>query len=378
MKYQVYALWLMGACCAHMSAVNQLQGIYHHRSEAEENRTLLELGKVALYFSAEPQIKQTEKTQKNMRTVELFFPESVMSPAARSMLATLARTKSPWYSVRITTAHKDPQGITCAISYNTDAVVFTYETCESIKLQKGVVFTFYDKNLLNRIATHNKNILRTAWQNKPGIIIDVGHGGSDLGACGCGGILEKEITLGVGLKLATLLRHEDFTVFMTRADDQTLSLDSRTTFANCCGPADLFVSVHANAAPDNKARGIETFYVASSDKKKVCMPDDSYADVIDALKKDVAYKGRQLATAIQNHTVKTLAQAAYPVIDRHVKSAVSQVLIGVQVPAALIEVGFVSCWQEGQCLIAPEYQMLLAQGICAGIKDYLHQTGICA
>lgn len=376
MKYcmQSACIGVVFFCCGATAAVNELQGMYHHQGIAEGVQTSLELGKVVFYFAQEPEVKKTEAHKQHMQTVELQFLQSQLSPAARSMLAAFAKKKSPWYTVRLAVVHKPVPMISCVITYNDEAVIFTYEKCDSIKLQKGIVLTFYSKSLLDRIGVHNKTVLRTACNAKPGIVIDVGHGGSDTGACGSNGIMEKNIALGIGLELAQLLRNDDFPVFLTRADDSTVPLDVRTTFANCCGQGDVFVSVHANAAPSGAARGIETFYVRGVEDAHVCGAPSWYVPQITTVRKELSAQGSLLAHSIQTHTIRALTSAHYPAVDRCVKGAVSQVLIGTQMPAALIEVGFVSHKEEAALLASHEYQEMLAHGICAGIKDYLYHS----
>ena len=93
------------------------------------------------------------------------------------------------------------------------------------------------------------------------IVVDPGHGGHDPGAVGPSGLQEKEVVLAIGLKLRDLLRDElGLDVVMTRTSDVFIPLEERTAIANKVN-ADLFLSVHANAAPNRSASGIETYYL---------------------------------------------------------------------------------------------------------------------
>lgn len=93
------------------------------------------------------------------------------------------------------------------------------------------------------------------------IVVDPGHGGHDSGAIGPNGIMEKDVVLAIGLKLRELLKQElGLDVVMTRSSDVFIPLEERTAIANKVG-ADLFVSIHANAASNRTASGIETYYL---------------------------------------------------------------------------------------------------------------------
>jgi len=381
MKYGVgimgLGIALLGASYT-ARAANELQGIYHHQGSPENAQASIEYGKVVFYFSQEPVVKQSEKTQKHMRTIELFFPQITITPAAQQMLVAFAGKKSPMYSVKIAMVKKPQRGVMCTITYDEEQVVYTYEACESIKLQKGIVLTFYNKALLARIALAQKGVLRTAAAQKPTVIIDAGHGGSDTGACSLAGVMEKDVALSLGLMVAQLLRNDGIDVFLTRTTDTMLPLDSRTTCANSCARGNLFVSLHANAGGGKVASGIETFFLASVDGGLSDGAPLPYAREIQSFKKGLADKGKLLAQLIQQNTLHTLHQASYGVVDRHIKPAVAQVLIGAHMPAALIEVGFLSHEKEASLLATADYQRILARGIYAGIKDYLNQRRICA
>jgi len=104
------------------------------------------------------------------------------------------------------------------------------------------------------------------------IVLDPGHGGHDPGAVGPKGLSEKDVVLDIGLKLKKLLsKKKDINVFITRETDVFVRLEDRTAFANS-KHADLFVSIHANANIDKKARGIETYLMNWTDIKPLFWP----------------------------------------------------------------------------------------------------------
>ena len=88
------------------------------------------------------------------------------------------------------------------------------------------------------------------------ICIDAGHGGSDSGASG-NGVIEKNITLKIALRLGEILKQQGFSILFTRANDQFIGLGERCQKANN-NLADLFISIHVNSAANPNARGTET------------------------------------------------------------------------------------------------------------------------
>src|SRR3954469_16958856 len=95
-------------------------------------------------------------------------------------------------------------------------------------------------------------------RGKPVVVLDAGHGGSNLGAAGATGLHEKQLTLTLARAVADRLRARGITVELTRDADRTMTLRQRVAFADGV-PADLFVSIHANASPTRTQRGYETY-----------------------------------------------------------------------------------------------------------------------
>lgn len=181
----------------------------------------------------------------------------------------------------------------------------------------------------------------------PLICVDPGHGGSDTGAVGVAGTYEKDVNLAIGLLLAKNLQDAGLRTIMTRSDDSYPTLQQRCDIANAA-LANLFVSVHNNAAGDPDTVGTETFYWGTPDKYSV--------------------QGQLLAQAIQRNLV-----AAVQSVDRGARTHWINlaVLAGTKMPAALTEVGFLTNAQEEQKLLSPNYQKAAAQGIANGILEYL-------
>lgn len=199
------------------------------------------------------------------------------------------------------------------------------------------------------------------------VVIDAGHGGEDTGARGPAGTLEKDVVLAVARSLAGRLRARGLRVVLTRDRDVFVPLETRTAIANDAR-ADLFVSIHANAAPDDEVRGTETYFLAleASDasaagvaerenrafrrdgEEKISALDDPFIALIgDMISTEYLEESSDFARRVQHE----LEDA--PLEGRGVKQALFVVLTGVQMPAALVEIGFIT---------NPEDERLLGRG----------------
>ena len=187
------------------------------------------------------------------------------------------------------------------------------------------------------------------------VVIDAGHGGSDTGAKGPGGSLEKDVALAVARNLAAALRERDLAVVMTRDADVRIPLEERTAIANDAR-GDLFVSIHANAAREPAIHGSETYFLAleASDAEAAGVAERENsafveeAGAVEALSDPfIALLGDLIATEHldeSSHFARRLQRelGKVPIKSRGVKQAMFVVLSGVQMPAALVEIGFVT------------------------------------
>lgn len=191
------------------------------------------------------------------------------------------------------------------------------------------------------------------------IVIDPGHGGPDGGAVAPSGLLEKDVTLGVGLALRDLLTAAGATVVMTRERDEDISglpdaglrerwraaHRRRVEIANRSG-ADVALSIHANAVPSPRWYGAQTFY--------------SNASPVDA---------KALAEHIQRelkHITGGTEREASPHVEHFL-------LEHAAMPAVVVEVGFLSNPQEAELLARRDYQAKLAWAIFVGLAHYFHE-----
>ncbi len=348
-----------------------LNKAFHHMAP---NEKYLEKANISLYFSGDPQMQEITSNQRNVSSLTFFFPGAVISQGEVESMVNRINSYKGDYKAMITQVTKPTHGIMVRFDFDPNLYMVNCEQFDSIGLQKGFVFRLYNKGLLTKLErAQDQPILRTLHNNtlKPRIIIDPGHGGRDTGAIGCAGIQEKEVCLALSNVVGNLLEQEGCAVMLTRKNDNDMQLDERTSFANN-KHADLFVSIHANYAANPKAIGVETFCMRPSSLKKKyssssCEQDSCITNMM-AQRTDISYK---LAQAVQQNICDNVSSFHTEHIDRKVKHSVSQVLLGTQMPAILVEVGFLSHPKEGRLLNDAEYQNCIAQGICNGILSVL-------
>ena len=213
------------------------------------------------------------------------------------------------------------------------------------------------------------------------VVIDAGHGGKDPGAIGVTGLQEKDVTLRLARKIRSELRRKGYKVILTRDSDTFIPLEERTAIANTKN-GDLFLSLHANAAPNRQAHGVETYYLslattpeeraaAALENAVSSMQLSALQDILsDLMKNSKVKESQKMATVIQRNTVKGLRHSHGQVKDLGVKKAPFIVLIGANMPSVLLEVGFVSNRQEEKRLRSANYLTSLARHISQGVDQY--------
>ena len=217
------------------------------------------------------------------------------------------------------------------------------------------------------------------------VVIDAGHGGHDTGAIGPSGVKEKDITLALAKQVKELLNAElpDIEVIMTREDDRTLALQDRTNTANAAA-ADLFISIHCNASPLKRVRGVETYYLNITHdryamrlaaRENAQLDDGSISD-LDFILADLAMKSNvddsvRLGRSVQGALVKKLHQNWPDVPDLGLKHALFYVLMGNRMPSILVETSFLSHKTEERRLASSEYQASIVKGIVAGVRAFV-------
>lgn len=220
------------------------------------------------------------------------------------------------------------------------------------------------------------------------IVIDPGHGGSDSGAVG-NGLKEKNVVLATSKKLGALLTKRGYKVLYTRSTDVFINLRSRTAFA-AKKNADMFISIHANAAPNAssalKMSGVETFFLspARSERSKNAAALENKGDLEDMntfskqtflnfLNREKIISSNKLAIDIQSYMLSSVKKS-FSSRDGGVREAPFWVLVGATMPAVLVEIGYITHPQEGKNLGKSAYQDRIAQGIANGVDAYFQKN----
>ncbi len=212
------------------------------------------------------------------------------------------------------------------------------------------------------------------------IVIDAGHGGEETGARGPGGTVEKDVTLAVARRLkAAIEARLGVRVLLTRDGDQTVPLDDRAALANN-NKADLFVSLHANASVRKDASGAEIFYLTADESgdeaRRVAGTRQSLPALgggtrdIEMILWEMAQvrylsDSAALAGALEEQFRGRVRLNSHPV-----QQAPFRVLAGANMPAVLVELGFVTNPDEEQQLLSDAYQNTLVQALVDGILRF--------
>lgn len=198
------------------------------------------------------------------------------------------------------------------------------------------------------------------------IVIDPGHGGSNLGTrCVLDGRFEKEFTLDWALRLKPLLESNGWTVFLTRTSDVYVTNESRVTFAEA-HHADLFISLHFNAPGDNdkRAAGLETYCITPTGMPSTLTRN--FSDIWSEILPNNAFDAQNLQLAVRIHAALLRATG---IEDRGVRhSRFETVLRGQNRPAILVEGGYLSNPAEARLIESPEYRQKLAQAVADALK----------
>ncbi|HSX04765.1 MAG TPA: N-acetylmuramoyl-L-alanine amidase [Rhabdochlamydiaceae bacterium] len=194
-----------------------------------------------------------------------------------------------------------------------------------------------------------KAVVSIPKKSKPTVILDPGHGGSDEGAK-IKTLLEKKLTLRAALLVKKELELLGYNVLLTRLRDIYTPLSKRVDLANERKPS-LFVSIHFNSSKIPTAKGIEIFYYQSKQKDK-----------------DRAVSSKNLATSILDHLVTQTAATS-----RGVKQGNFHVIRETEMPAVLVEGGFLTNMQERNLIASTAYLEKLSKGIAKGIDSYVKQ-----
>ena len=223
------------------------------------------------------------------------------------------------------------------------------------------------------------------------IVIDPGHGGKDSGAIGINSKKEKNIVFAVAVLTKELLEKRGYKVLLTRDGDYFVELQDRTRFADSKG-ADLFLSIHANAvdlrhSDPGKAKGVETFFLspARSERAKRAAEKENgpSMDVMDSITKgaflnvlnrEKIVASNKFAIDIHRAVLANLRAKFKDTVDGGVREAPFWVLVGAQMPAVLVEIGYITNPDEAERFDNPIFRNLLARGLADAVDSYFENN----
>jgi len=213
------------------------------------------------------------------------------------------------------------------------------------------------------------------------IVIDPGHGGYDPGAMN-DGVSEADVVLDVAMRLERMLAQQPGAdVVLTRRANVYVPLEERTAMANRAG-ADLFLSIHANASEDDRARGVETYFlnfapnpaaeaIAARENAASARTMRQLPDIVKAIAlNNKIDESRDFASLVQSAMMERLKRGNGNVKDLGVKQAPFMVLIGATMPSILAEISFLTNPQEAALLRGTAYRQQIAEALFNGIMRY--------
>ena len=215
------------------------------------------------------------------------------------------------------------------------------------------------------------------------LVIDPGHGGDDVGAVGPGGKLEKDVTLALARRLrAAAVDALSIQAFLTRDGEGDVPLDERAAIANNFN-ADIFISLHANGSRAASATGTEVYFLSynamDDETRRIAQQEGAIADrAAPAKDKDVGLILWDMAQAAQLDASSKLATLLQNEISqaslsrtRGVKQAPFRVLVGATMPAALVEVGFITNPDEEKLLFSEAHQTRITNALIQGLGRFV-------
>jgi N-acetylmuramoyl-L-alanine amidase len=217
------------------------------------------------------------------------------------------------------------------------------------------------------------------------MVVDAGHGGEDTGVRGAKGTLEKQVTLDAARRLKSLVESRlGVRVVMTREDDRAVSLDERDAIANN-SKADLFLSLHANSSPSASVKGTEVYYLrldrAGEEARRNAAATELILPVvggvtrpIDIIPWDLAQASHVDASSRFASMLEEEFEKRVPAGPRPLQQAPMRVLSGANMPAALVEMVYLTNAEQEQRVKSDEFQGAVVEAIYGAVvrfKAYL-------
>jgi len=218
---------------------------------------------------------------------------------------------------------------------------------------------------------------------KPLIVIDPGHGGKDPGASSKSGLREKDVTLGVAAALREeLMKSERYDVVLTRSTDVFIELEDRVTKARNLG-ADLFIALHADAGSKAETRGASVYTLSPEGEKRVeaarhkndwildVEVDSNRPEQVNQILADLVQRETKNQSARFAQTLApALAEVGWPTLQNTHRKRGFYVLLSPDVPAVLLEMGFITNDQDAAMLVSETKRRKLVQGVASAIDAF--------
>ncbi|MEJ5167107.1 MAG: N-acetylmuramoyl-L-alanine amidase, partial [Thermoanaerobaculia bacterium] len=208
------------------------------------------------------------------------------------------------------------------------------------------------------------------------VIIDPGHGGSDIGATGPSGLQEKEVVLKIALYLKDFLKGKGINCLLTREKDEDLSIEERVNFANS-HKGDLFISIHNNAFKSKNIKGTETYYLSLQPFEELYKNnnENNQSPSLDLILWDLAQSKYINDSAYLAELIQKELDLLWEIPPRGIKQAPLKILSGLLMPATLVEVGFISNPEEEKVMQKEDFLQKIAQALSKAIIEFKDSIG---
>lgn len=287
---------------------------------------------------------------------------------------------------RVRIVFTDDKGQDIEYKFDDNSIIFTLKNSKNTT-QKATAKAVSKTDKKQTTQKNNQKTPTNVANQAKGkiVVLDAGHGGKDVGAVGKNKLYEKNIVLNIALEAGKILKNRGYKVYYTRNNDKFINLRDRTSFANE-KKADIFISIHANAAPNEKKakemQGIETYFLSPtrSERSMQAANLENKADTdemnyftkisyLNFLNREKIIASNKLAIDVQSNLLSAV-KSKFKVVDGGVREAPFWVLVGALMPAVLIEAGYITHTNDHKLLSNKSYTDKIALGIADGIDDY--------
>ncbi len=305
-----------------LSAQSAITDVFFHHGKQRD--------RLVWYFSDAFRMQRTDTVRDNLHITQLTLNDIIFDDSTVRTKA-LAKHFDDYFSIRVQLTHGH---LRYTITYDPKNIALSLDQTRNIRGMPMLALT------LQRLVTPAR---------VPGtftVFIDAGHGGLQTGAQ-ANRVTEKTSTLRYAKALRDCLKEKGYQVLMTRTHDQGVDLDKRTSKANMA-EADVFISLHHNFSPTNsEMRGIQIFYTHDESRTLA----------------------EHMRTALHGTVLGGNA-----VGDIAIKRAVAQVTYGTEMPAVLIELGYLSNQHDAAWIVQPASIVTIVQRLCQALDSFVAGT----